>query len=87
MFSKYIRVATIEWKFSTNATDYNKRRMREQQALATKFECLSWRRVAAFDTTRIQDSDTRRQLGRIFQQGKCGLGEDKYTEVIKSFKI
>lgn len=74
-------VATAEWKFATNATDFNRRRMKEQQNLASKFECLSWRRAARFDTSRILDPNIRRQLGRILEQGKCGLGDDKYLEV------
>lgn len=77
-------VATSEWKFSTNATDFNRRRMKEQQNLASKFECLSWRRASRFDTSRILDPNIRRQLGRILQQGKCGLGDEKYLEVSHS---
>lgn len=75
------RVANGEWRFSTNSTDYNKRKMREQQNLASKFECLSWRRASLFDTTRILDSNTRRQLGRIVTQGRCGLGDERYREI------
>ncbi|XP_035778203.1 angiotensin-converting enzyme-like [Anopheles albimanus] len=75
------RVANAEWRFSTNATDFNKRRMREQQNLAAKFECITWRRAVAFDSSRIIDTSIRRQLGRIVQQGRCGLGEDKHTEL------
>ena len=78
-------VATSEWKFTTNSTEYNKRRMREQQNLSSKFECLSWRRASRFDTTKVLDSNIRRQLGRIVQQGRCGLGDDKYLEVINDF--
>ncbi|XP_055544079.1 angiotensin-converting enzyme-like [Wyeomyia smithii] len=75
------RVANSEWKFATNATEFNRRRMREQQNLATKFECLSWRRAASFDSSTIVDSSIRRQLGRIVQPGRCGLGEDKFAEI------
>ncbi|XP_065090381.1 angiotensin-converting enzyme-like [Ochlerotatus camptorhynchus] len=75
------RVASGEWKYATNSTEYNKRRMREQQNLASKFECLSWRRAASFDSSTIVDSGIRRQLGRIVQPGRCGLGEDKYAEI------
>lgn len=74
-------VATAEWKFATNATDYNRRRMKEQQNLASKFECLSWRRASRYDTSRILEPTIRRQLGRILDQGKCGLGDEKYLEV------
>lgn len=77
----HFSVATAEWKFATNATDFNRRRMKEQQNLASKFECLSWRRASRFDTSRILDPNIRRQLGRVLEQGKCGLGDDKYLEV------
>lgn len=84
----HFSVATAEWKFSTNATDFNRRRMKEQQNLGSKFECLSWRRASRFDTSRILDPNIRRQLGRILEQGKCGLGDDKYLEVsFDSFSI
>ncbi|XP_058815382.1 angiotensin-converting enzyme-like isoform X2 [Topomyia yanbarensis] len=75
------RVASSEWRYAINATDFNKRRMREQQNLVSKFECLSWRRAASFDSSTIVDSSIRRQLGRIVQPGRCGLGEDKYAEI------
>ncbi|XP_055641071.1 angiotensin-converting enzyme-like isoform X2 [Toxorhynchites rutilus septentrionalis] len=75
------RVASSEWKYATNATEFNKRRMREQQNLAAKFECLSWRRAASFDSSTIVDTSIRRQLGRIVQPGRCGLGEDKHAEI------
>lgn len=55
--------------------------MREQQNLASKFECLSWRRAASFDSSTIVDTGIRRQLGRIVEPGRCGLGDDKYAEV------
>uniref|UniRef100_A0A182NTL2 Angiotensin-converting enzyme n=1 Tax=Anopheles dirus TaxID=7168 RepID=A0A182NTL2_9DIPT len=75
------RVANAEWRYSTNGTEFNKRRMREQQNLASKFECISWRRAVSFDSSRIIDTSIRRQLGRIVQQGRCGLGDDKYAEL------
>ncbi|XP_058451314.1 angiotensin-converting enzyme-like isoform X1 [Malaya genurostris] len=75
------RVANSEWKFAINGTEFNQRRMREQQNLASKFECLSWRRAVSFDSSTIVDSSIRRQLGRIVQPGRCGLGEDKYGEL------
>lgn len=81
-----LRVASTEWKYATNTTDFNKRRMREQQSLATKFECISWKRAAQFDSNKIPDRSAKRQLNRIVRQGRCGLGDEKYTEVyIKRF--
>lgn len=75
------RVANNEWKFATNATEYNKRRVKEQQSVATKFECLSWRRAAGFANSHIADTNVRRQLQRIVKQGKCGLTDEKYAEI------
>lgn len=75
------RVANNEWKFATNASEYNKRRVKEQQSVATKFECLSWRRASGYSNYHITDTNIRRQLQRIVKQGKCGLSDEKYTEV------
>lgn len=74
------RVANSEWRYATNTSDFNRRRMREQQSVATKFECLSWKRSNSIDMTRVFDPNIKRQLLRIFHDGKCGLGDDKYAE-------
>lgn len=76
------RVATTEWRHATNGSDYNRRRMNEQQSVAAKFECLSWKRAAAFDVFHMTDGSVRRQLERIRRPGKCGLGDDKYSEYL-----
>lgn len=77
------RVATTEWRHATNSSDYNRRRMNEQQSVAAKFECLSWKRAAAFDLNHLaNDRSVRRQLERIRRPGKCGLGDDKYSEYL-----
>lgn len=75
------RVATTEWKYATNSSDYNRRRMKEQQSIATKFECLSWKRAASIDTHRLTDTATKRQLERILREGRCGLDDEKYQEI------
>lgn len=75
------RVANNEWKYATNASEYNKRRVKEQQSVATKFECLSWRRAIAFLNYPITHSNVKRQLQRIIKQGKCGLNDEKYAEI------
>lgn len=77
------RVANSEWRYSTNATDFNKRKMREQQSLATKFECVSWRKANTFDVSKIYDTNVRRQLRRILSQGRCGLDDDRHKEITK----
>lgn len=75
------RVANNEWKYATNASEYNKRRVKEQQSVATKFECLSWRRAISFHNYPITNSNVKRQLQRIIKQGKCGLSDEKYAEI------
>lgn len=75
------RVANNEWKYATNATEYNKRRVKEQQSVATKFECLSWKRATSFSNYAISNSNVKRQLQRIIKQGKCGLSDEKYAEI------
>lgn len=74
------RVTHAEWKYASNSSDFNRRRMSEQQSVAAKFECLSWRRAAGIDATRLTDAHVRRQLSRIYRHGKCGLGDEKYAE-------
>lgn len=75
------RVANNEWKYATNASEYNKRRVKEQQSVATKFECLSWRRAISFSNYPITNTNVKRQLQRIIKQGKCGLSDEKYAEI------
>lgn len=75
------RVATTEWRYATNISDYNRRRISEQQSIASKFECLSWRRAASYDVHRLVDTSTKRQLEKILRHGKCGLDEDKHQEL------
>lgn len=76
------RIATSEWKFATNGSDYNRRRMREQQSLSKKFECISWKRANnLFNISNMPDSSIRRKFERIVRQGKCGLDERKFFEL------
>lgn len=57
--------------------------MREQQSLATKFECVSWKKAHAYDVSKIFDTNIRRQLRRISSQGRCGLDDDKHREITR----
>lgn len=75
------RVANNEWKYATNASEYNRRRVKEQQSVATKFECLSWRRATSYSNYPITNTNVKRQLQRIIKQGKCGLTNEKYSEI------
>lgn len=75
------RVAMTEWRYATNSTDFNKRRMKEQQSVSAKFECISWNRATRFNYQLFGDQNLQRQFQRIARQGRCGLGDEKYNEV------
>lgn len=76
------RIATSEWKFATNGSDFNRRRMKEQQSISKKFECISWRRAnSLFNISKMPDTNVRRKLERIVRQGKCGLDDRKHFEL------
>ncbi|CAG5056266.1 unnamed protein product [Parnassius apollo] len=75
------RVTLSQWKFVTNITEHNRRRMTEELALSSKFERLSWRKAAAFDISRVPDPQARRQLMKIVQSSRAALPEDKFAEL------
>ncbi|XP_047038254.1 angiotensin-converting enzyme-like [Helicoverpa zea] len=75
------RVTMSQWKFVTNITEYNRRRMMEELALSSKFERLSWRKAAAYDSSRLSDPQGRRQLQKIVQSSRAALPDDKYSEL------
>ncbi|XP_061381420.1 angiotensin-converting enzyme-like [Danaus plexippus] len=75
------RVTMSQWKFVTNITEYNRRRMLEELALSSKFEKLSWRKAAAYDGSRLSDPQSRRQLSRIIQNSRAALSDDKFSEI------
>ncbi|XP_048477778.1 angiotensin-converting enzyme [Plutella xylostella] len=75
------RVTMSQWRFVTNITEYNRRRMLEELALNSKFERLSWRKAAAYDATRVSDVQSRRQLVKIVQGSRAALPEDKFNEI------
>lgn len=70
-----------EWKYAVNSTDFNKRRMKEQQSVSAKFECISWNRAVRFNYQLLGDQNLQRQFQRIVRQGRCGLADEKYNEV------
>lgn len=70
-----------QWRFVTNITENNRRRMLEELALSSKFERLSWRKAAAYDATRLSDPQGRRQLMKIVMGSRAALPDDKYSEV------
>ncbi|KAJ0170359.1 hypothetical protein K1T71_014287 [Dendrolimus kikuchii] len=75
------RVTMSQWKFVTNITEYNRRRMAEELALSSKFERLSWRKAAAYDVSRVSDPQGRRQLHKIVMNSRASLPDDRYSEV------
>ncbi|XP_053621557.1 angiotensin-converting enzyme-like isoform X2 [Plodia interpunctella] len=75
------RVTMAQWKFVTNITEYNRRRMLEELTLSSKFERLSWRKAAAYDASRLPDHQSRRQLMKIVQSSRAALPDDKFTEI------
>ncbi|XP_028158444.1 angiotensin-converting enzyme-like [Ostrinia furnacalis] len=75
------RVTISQWRFVTNITEYNRRRMLEELTLSSKFERLSWRKAAAYDASRLPDSQSRRQLTRLVQASRAALPDDKFSEI------
>ncbi|XP_017783079.1 PREDICTED: angiotensin-converting enzyme-like [Nicrophorus vespilloides] len=75
------RVSSAQWRYSTNMTDYNKRRMIEEQMIRAKFEKLSWKKAITFDWTRLPDPMTRRQLKMLATNGRASLPDEKYNEI------
>lgn len=74
-------------------TDFNKRKMVEEQTLEAKFNKLSWKKAITFDWMRIPDPMARRQLKFLVMQSRASLSDEKYSEVnifikvLNNFKI
>ncbi|CAH2237878.1 angiotensin-converting enzyme-like [Pararge aegeria] len=75
------RVTMSQWKFVTNITEHNRRRMLEELALSSKFEKLSWRKAAVYDASRLSDPQGRKQLTRIVQASRASLSDEKFSEI------
>ncbi|CAG9794149.1 unnamed protein product [Diatraea saccharalis] len=75
------RVTISQWKFVTNITDYNRRRMLDELTISSKFERLSWRKAAAYDASRLPDPQGRRQLMKVVQASRAALPDDKFEEI------
>lgn len=75
------RVTMAKWKYTTNITDYNKRRMIEQQTLSEKLERITWRKVVSFAWAGLPDPQARRQMKLLAIDGRASLNDDKYNEV------
>ncbi|XP_063977804.1 angiotensin-converting enzyme-like [Diachasmimorpha longicaudata] len=75
------RTMMTQWNFATNITDYNRRKMLEEQTLKLKFERSSWKKAVSFAWSRIPDPLARRQLKMIAVKGRNSLTEDKFNEI------
>lgn len=81
------RVSSAQWNYATNITDFNKRRMIEEQTLRAKFERLSWRKAISFEWSRLPDPMARRQLRMLVTEGRASLTDDKYNEVPRNLNL
>ncbi|VEN40811.1 unnamed protein product [Callosobruchus maculatus] len=75
------RVSTAQWRYATNMTEENKRRMMEEQTLKAKFDKLTWRKAITFDWTRIPDIEVKRQLRMLTTNTRASLTDDKFNEL------
>lgn len=75
------RVSLAQWKYSTNMTDLNKRRMIDEQMLKAKFDKVSWKKAVTYDWNRLPDPMTRRQLKLLITNSRASLTDEKYNEV------
>lgn len=74
-------VGTTQWSYATNITDFNRRRMVEEQTLKAKFDKLTWNRAITFDWTRIPDPMVRRHLKFLVTGNRGSLPDEKYNEI------
>ncbi|CAH0551874.1 unnamed protein product [Brassicogethes aeneus] len=79
--SMCLRVTTAQWSYATNMTDFNKRRMIDEQTLKAKFDKVSWRKAVEFDWSRIPDPLARRLLRMLVTNSRASLGDDKFNEI------
>ncbi|XP_050305397.1 angiotensin-converting enzyme-like isoform X2 [Anthonomus grandis grandis] len=75
------RVSSAQWAYSTNMTDFNKRRMIEEQTLKAKFDKVTWRKAMEFDWDHISDPVARRQLRMLIARNRASLSDEKYNEI------
>lgn len=64
-------------------TDFNKRRMIDEQTRKAKFDKLSWKEAVSFDWPSLPDQAAKRQFKFLVTTGRAGLSDEKYNEVIK----
>ncbi|KAJ9595075.1 hypothetical protein L9F63_013640, partial [Diploptera punctata] len=77
------RVTSAQWNYSTNTTDFNRRRMIEDQTLSAKFQRVSWRRATSFSWTRLPDPVVRRQLHMLATEGRSHLSTERSSDLLQ----
>lgn len=75
------RVSSTQWNYSTNMTDFNKRRMIEEQIHKAKFDKLSWKKAVGFDWPNLPSPMAKRQFKMLIIKSRASLPDDKYNEV------
>ncbi|XP_057663789.1 angiotensin-converting enzyme-like [Diorhabda carinulata] len=75
------RVNMAQWHYSTNMTDFLKRKMIEEQTLKAKFDKLVYKRASIFDWMHIEDLTIKRQLKMLTTNTRASLPFDKYNEI------
>lgn len=75
------RVTTTQWQYATNMTDFNKRRMIEEQTIKAKFERSTWKRAVKYDWLLLPDPMARRHLKFLVTKGRASLPDDKFNEI------
>ncbi|XP_050426302.1 angiotensin-converting enzyme-like [Adelges cooleyi] len=75
------RVATAQWTYATNITEYNKKHMTDEQKLQSKFNRVSWRKASDFMWTRISDPVVQRQLKILALKGPSNMPDSKLNEI------
>lgn len=62
-------------------TDFNKRRMIEEQIHKAKFDKISWKKAIGFDWPNLPSLATKRQFKMLITKGRASLPDDKQNEV------
>ncbi|XP_054281333.1 angiotensin-converting enzyme-like [Macrosteles quadrilineatus] len=75
------RVKTAQWTYSTNITDFNKMRMKEEQERQSRFEKASWKKLSTFAWARFSDPQINRQLKILLSKGRSALSDPDLTRL------
>ncbi|XP_046681921.1 angiotensin-converting enzyme-like [Homalodisca vitripennis] len=75
------RVKAAQWAYSTNLTEYNKAKMKEEQEREARFQKASWRRASTFAWSRFTDPQVYRQLKILTTRGRAALADYDMTKL------